>query len=46
MDIEYVDIHRLSQYLVQKHGRPVHKPITVKLLTMNDENVIFKNVKY
>ena len=28
MDIEYVDIHRLPQYPVQKHGRSVHRPIT------------------
>ena len=46
MDIEYVDIHRLPQYSVQKHGRTVHRPIIVKLLTMNDKNVIFKNVTH
>ena len=45
-DIEYVDIHRLPQYPVQKHGRSVHRPIIVKLLTMKDKNVIFKTVKY
>ena len=46
MDIEYVDIHRLPQYPIQKHGRTVHRPVIVKLLTMNDKNVIFENVKH
>ena len=44
-DVEYVDIHRLPQHPVKRNGETVHRPIIVKILTMNDKNVIFKNSK-
>ena len=44
-DVEYVDIHRLPQHLVKRNGKTVHRPIVVKLFTVNDKNVIFKSAK-
>ena len=32
------DIHRLPQQPITKNGRPVHRPIIVKLLTIHDKN--------
>ena len=45
-DIEFVDIHRLPQYLVKKNDWPFSRPIIVKLLTMHDKHLIFKSVKH
>ena len=44
--IKFLDIHRLPQQPITKKGRPVHRPIVVKLLTMCDKNLIFKSAKY
>jgi len=44
--VEFVDIHRLPQHPVKKNGKHIHRPIIVKLLTMSDKNLIFKNAKY
>ena len=43
--IEYVDIHRLPQHPLGKNGKNIHRPIIVKLLTMNDKQQIFQHVK-
>ena len=39
-DIELVDIHRLPQHPVSKFHRRIHRPIVVKLLTIQDERMI------
>ena len=39
------DIYRFPQQPITKNGRPVHQPIIVKLLTINDKNLIFKSAK-
>ena len=44
-EIKLSDIHRLPQQPITKNGRPVHRPITVKLLTIHDKNLIFKSTK-
>ena len=42
--IEYVDIHRLPQHPVSRLGKKVHRPIIVKLLTMQDKKMLYKSV--
>ena len=42
-DVEFADIYRLPQYPVNNHGKTFHWPIIVKLLTMSDKNLMFKN---
>ena len=44
-EIKLSDIHRLPQQPITKNGRPVHRPIIVKLLTIHDKNLIFKSAK-
>ena len=44
-DVEFVDIHRLPQHPVNNRGKTFHRPMIVKLLTMNDKNLIFKKLK-
>ena len=44
-DIELVDIHRLPQHPVAKFGRRIHRPIIVKLLTIQGKRMIYKSVK-
>ena len=44
-EINLSDIHRLPQQPITKNGRPVHRPINVKLLTIHDKNLIFKSAK-
>jgi len=44
-DIEFVDIHQLPQHPVKKDEKTFHRPIIVKLLTMSDKNLIFRNAK-
>ena len=44
-DIEYVDIHRLPQHPVSRLGKKVHRPIIIKLLTMQDKKMLYKSVK-
>ena len=34
-----------AQHPVKNYGRPITRPIIVKLLTMNDKNLIFKSLK-
>ena len=43
--IKLSDIYRLPQQPITKNGRPVHRPIIVKLLTIHDKNLIFKSEK-
>ena len=42
----YVGIHRLPQHPLKKNGKTVHRPIIVKLLTMQDKNLIFRSAKH
>ena len=42
-EIKLSDIYRLPQQPITKNGRPVHRPIIVKLLTIHDKNLIFKS---
>ena len=44
-EIKLSDIHRIPQQPITKNGRPVHRPIIVKLLTIHDKNLIFKSAK-
>ena len=44
-EIKLLDIHRLPQQPITKNGRPVHRPIIVKLLTIHENNLIFKSAK-
>ena len=44
-DVEFVDLHRLPQHPVKVGGKSVHRPIIVKLLIINDKNLIFKNAR-
>ena len=41
-EIKFLDIPRLPQQPMTKNGRPVHRLIVVKLLTMCEKNLIFK----
>jgi len=44
-DIEVVDVHRLPQHPVSRYGKKIHRPIIVKLLTMQDKKLIYNSVK-
>ena len=44
-EIKLSDIHRLPQQPITKNGRPDHRPIIVKLLTIHNKNLIFKSAK-
>ena len=44
-EINLSDIYRLPQQPITKNGRPVHRPIIVKLLTIHNKNLIFKSAK-
>ena len=44
-DIEFVDIHRLSQHPISTKGKAIDRPIIVMLLTMEDKTSIFKSVR-
>ena len=44
-EIKLSDIHRLPQQPITRNGKPVHRPIIVKLLTIHDKNLIFKSAK-
>ena len=44
-DIEFVDIHRLPQHLISRKGKAINRPIIVKLLTLEDKNLIFKSTR-
>ena len=45
-DVNYVNIHRLPQHRLKKNGKAVHRPTIVKLLTIQDKNLIFKSAKH
>ena len=38
-------MHRLPQHPVSKFGRKIHRPMIVKLLTIQDKRMIYKSVK-
>ena len=44
-DIEFVDIHRLPQNPISSKGKAINRPIIVKLLTLEDKNLIFKSTR-
>ena len=43
--IEFVDIRRLPQHPISSKGKAINRPIIVKLLTLEDKNLIFKSTR-
>ena len=44
-DMEFVDIHRLPQHPISSKGKAINRPIIVKLLSLEDKNLIFKSTR-